>query len=172
MEVGSAAEFDEAAMEEAAKREVERLKEEMQQGLLSTGGAGATVFAPRGLNPMAELATTYSELREGEKTLACLLQGMLGVRTTIELRSDAEVTGTIRSVDAHMNTSLTEVVLKPATPGARQVKCAAFYVCGKFIRYVHIPAQIHVEQTIQKRMTDTRAASRGKARPERPKRSV
>ena len=166
---GGGTAFDEAAMEEEARMEVEM--ERARQGVVDDG-AHAAVWAPRGLNPMTELATTYSELRDGEKTLSCLLQGMLGVRTTIELRSDAEVTGTIQSVDGHMNVSLTDVTLTPARPGARTLNCAAFYVCGKFIRYVHIPTKIHVEQTIRKRMSDTRAAARGRARPERPKRSI
>lgn len=167
---GGGTAFDEAAMEEEARMEVEMERARARLG--ADGGAHAAVWAPRGLNPMTELATTYSELRDGEKTLSCLLQGMLGVRTTIELRSDAEVTGTIQSVDGHMNVSLTNVTMTPARPGARTLNCAAFYVCGKFIRYVHIPTKIHVEQTIRKRVSDTRAAARGRARPERPKRSV
>lgn len=59
-----------------------------------------------GTNTISELATSIQELKSAETTLACLLQGMHGVRTTVELRSDAEVTGMIQSVESDMSISM------------------------------------------------------------------
>eukprot|EP00037_Helgoeca_nana_P018881 m.182245 g.182245 ORF g.182245 m.182245 type:complete len:164 (-) comp24630_c0_seq2:341-832(-) len=112
--------------------------------------------APVGTNTISELATSIQELKSAETTLACLLQGMHGVRTTVELRSDAEVTGMIQSVESDMSISMVDVVIK--APRKRSIHCDAFYVVGKFIRYVHIPTKIHVEKTIEKRIRDTRNA--------------
>ena len=55
------------------------------------------------VNPMTEVLTTYSDLRDGEHTLACVLQGLLDTQVTIDLKSDAVVTGTVGSVDGFMN---------------------------------------------------------------------
>eukprot|EP00038_Savillea_parva_P012653 m.206084 g.206084 ORF g.206084 m.206084 type:complete len:130 (+) comp23203_c0_seq1:306-695(+) len=106
------------------------------------------------------LSTSFSELKAAESTLACLLQGMHGVRTTVELRSDAEVTGTIQSVAGDMSISMVDVDI--TAPRKAPVHCSTFYVVGKFIRYVHIPTGIHVEKTIEKRLADTRKAASGK----------
>ena len=46
--------------------------------------------------------STYRQLLEGQSTLVCLLQGMEGVRTKVELRSEDVVDGVIESVDAAM----------------------------------------------------------------------
>lgn len=46
--------------------------------------------------------STYRQLKEGQSTLACLLQGMEGMRTSVELRSEDVVEGVIESVDAAM----------------------------------------------------------------------
>lgn len=61
---------------------------------------------PGKVNPAREVATTLNDLKAGERTLVCLLQGMHGVRTTVELRSDAEVEGTILSVESDMSISM------------------------------------------------------------------
>ena len=44
------------------------------------------------------------------KTLVCLLQGIVGYHTTVELRNENAVTGTVMSVDANMNVSLEDAV--------------------------------------------------------------
>lgn len=46
--------------------------------------------------------STYRQLLDGQSTLVCLLQGMEGVRTRIELRTEDTVDGVIESVDPSM----------------------------------------------------------------------
>eukprot|EP00035_Acanthoeca_spectabilis_P003756 m.95229 g.95229 ORF g.95229 m.95229 type:complete len:135 (-) comp12322_c0_seq4:2019-2423(-) len=118
---------------------------------------------PGKVNPAREVATTLNDLKAGERTLVCLLQGMHGVRTTVELRSDAEVEGTILSVESDMSISMVDVTIKSDL--RPPIQCEDFYVVGNFIRYVHIPTTIHVEKTIKKRIHDTQTSSRKERRP-------
>ena len=46
--------------------------------------------------------STLRELQQGQGTLACLLQGMEGVHTSVELRNEDTVEGVIESADAAM----------------------------------------------------------------------
>ena len=84
------------------------------------------------------------------KTLVCLLQGLEGYHTTIELRNENSVTGTIESVDARMNISLTNATFN--TLAGNKTHFDKFYIRGIQIRYVHIPDDVDVKNTITKRI--------------------
>lgn len=48
------------------------------------------------------LVATKTEQVKCCQTLVCLLQSLTGTRTTIELRNEITVEGTVTSVDLHM----------------------------------------------------------------------
>ena len=80
-------------------------------------------------------------------TLVCLLKSLEGKHTTIELRNENSVMGTIDHVDRMMNTTLTDATFTTITGNVS--KCDHFYVQGKNIRYVHIPDEVNIMQAIK-----------------------
>eukprot|EP00041_Stephanoeca_diplocostata_P010196 m.162365 g.162365 ORF g.162365 m.162365 type:complete len:158 (-) comp18066_c1_seq1:292-765(-) len=98
--------------------------------------------------------TTAQDLYRGENTLTCLLQGMQGIETTVELRNESTVSGKIISVDSYMNTIIGDAVFQKHL-GKPQLH-ESFFVVGKYIRYVHIPDDMHVEGVIHERIKATR----------------
>lgn len=100
----------------------------------------------------------YKEIKRGEGSLVCLLQGLEGMRVTIELRNEDTATGIIESVDSGMGMSLQDVTFtKYEKPPMR---FEAFFVMGKHIRYVHIPDEVRVETVIQQRIKKTADAGK------------
>eukprot|EP00047_Mylnosiga_fluctuans_P008653 m.8242 g.8242 ORF g.8242 m.8242 type:complete len:116 (-) comp2267_c0_seq1:188-535(-) len=96
---------------------------------------------------------TIQDFLAGQRSLVCFLQGMAGVCTTIELRNETTVHGTIETVDALMGMTITDAVLR--TLHGEEQHFESFYVIGKHVRYVHVPDDIHVEQTIRNRLRTT-----------------
>lgn len=81
-------------------------------------------------------------------TLICLLKGLVGCETTVELRNENCVRGTIRDVDSRMNITVSEATF--TTPDGRQLAFDELqYIHGKNIRYVQIPDYVDVSQTIE-----------------------
>lgn len=56
--------------------------------------------------------SSIHDLLHGQRTLVCLLQGMEGVATHVELRNETTIFGTIESVDAAMHITMSNVILK------------------------------------------------------------
>ncbi|ELU05300.1 hypothetical protein CAPTEDRAFT_181174 [Capitella teleta] len=81
-------------------------------------------------------------------TLLCLLQGCVGRCTTIELRNDDSILGTIDHVDIQMNVFLSTITFTRAKTG-QQSQLDKLYVQGKNIRYVHIPDDMDMMACIE-----------------------
>jgi len=124
---------------------------------------------------MNERETAY-ERSQTLNTLTCLLKGLVGQVTTIDLRNECCVNGRVMSVDSAMNISLTEAMFAP--PGVNPVcpRCTTdaasvkefdeFYVQGRNVRFVHIPDSIDIVQTIQEQIN--RRTAQNKPPAERP----
>jgi small nuclear ribonucleoprotein (snRNP)-like protein len=76
------------------------------------------------------------DLLKGQRTLICLLQGMVGTQATIELRDESVVHGEIESVDMNMGVALRNCVLRNRQ-GSEQ-SFDSFFIIGRYIRYVHV----------------------------------
>lgn len=74
------------------------------------------------------------------KSLVLMLQALQGRQTTIELRNELSVWGTVESVDAYMNVDLRNVTV--VRPGGKEEAYTSFFVQGRQVRYVHIPDDI------------------------------
>ncbi|XP_071530357.1 U7 snRNA-associated Sm-like protein LSm10 [Panulirus ornatus] len=84
-------------------------------------------------------------------TLTCLVMGLKGWKTTVELHNDAFVSGLITDVDAKMNIEMTDA--RYTDGNGKMVRLDNFHVMGRKIRYVHIPDLIDIMDLIQKRVT-------------------
>ncbi|XP_069752001.1 U7 snRNA-associated Sm-like protein LSm10 [Narcine bancroftii] len=82
-----------------------------------------------------------------ENSLIILLQGMHGYVTTVELRDESSVRGQIVNVDAFMNVRLSEVSYTDR--GGKVLQLDDFFVTGRNVRYIHIPDEINITETIQ-----------------------
>lgn len=85
-------------------------------------------------------------------TMLCLLKAIEGMTTTVELRNERDVIGTIQKVDGFMNITMTNVTLR--TWDSRQ-KFDHFFVNGKTIRYVHIPDEVNMKQAMENHLKRT-----------------
>ena len=84
------------------------------------------------------------------RTLISLLQGIEGYHTTIELRNENSVTGTIEAVDGFMNINLSNAIFH--TLDGRSTHFSHFFVRGINVRFVHIPDEVDMLKTIEKRV--------------------
>lgn len=82
-------------------------------------------------------------------TMLCLLKTLEGKCTTVELRDEKEVTGEIIKVDGFMNITMKNVKWKSLT---KEQAFEEFYVCGKMIRYVHIPDEMDIKQSMERKL--------------------
>ncbi|KAL4228310.1 LSM domain [Mactra antiquata] len=83
-------------------------------------------------------------------TMLCLIKALEGKKTTIELRDEKQVTGKIVNVDGYMNVSMKRVQWKSLT---NQKLFDSFFVHGRMIRYVHIPDEIDIKQSMNQVLT-------------------
>eukprot|EP01134_Creolimax_fragrantissima_P006078 CFRG6078T1 len=94
-----------------------------------------------------------TDWRQAEKTLACLLQGMLGQKIYLELRDESEIFGTLTDADAKMNTMMKDVTLTNSK--GEVIKLPFLFTKGRYLRSVPIPDRIdpiavihqHIHQT-------------------------
>ncbi|KAL1419081.1 hypothetical protein MTO96_005197 [Rhipicephalus appendiculatus] len=86
------------------------------------------------------------------KSLVLMLQSLRGRQTTIELRNELSVWGTVESVDAFMNVDLSDATVVGPTG---EETYASFFVQGRQVRYIHIPDDIDMAASLQ--LQDTRA---------------
>ncbi|XP_068241405.1 U7 snRNA-associated Sm-like protein LSm10 [Palaemon carinicauda] len=91
------------------------------------------------------------EVQHQFNTLACLLMGLEGYKTTVELHNDAFVSGLIVEVDTKMNTEMQDAYYTDGN--GKTVHLENFHVRGRKIRYVHIPDQVDVMKIITEKVT-------------------
>ena len=94
------------------------------------------------------LLVSNKEKAQSLNTLLCLLQGCVGYETVVELRNDDAAEGHILQVDGYMNVSMVDVTFTRAKTGT-VMHFEDFYIQGKNLRYVHIPDELDITQTIQ-----------------------
>jgi small nuclear ribonucleoprotein (snRNP)-like protein len=82
-----------------------------------------------------------------KNTLICLLKAVEGKVTTVELRNENSVTGTIDHVDGFMCISMSNVCFK--TMAGKMTNFESFYVQGPHIRYVQIPDEIDMRKAME-----------------------
>ena len=81
--------------------------------------------------------TSLRERHKACNTMLCLIQGLVGQETTIELRNEDSACGKITQVDGFMNVDMENVTYRTHS-GDRNV-FDSFYIQGKNIRFVKIP---------------------------------
>lgn len=91
-----------------------------------------------------------------KNTLICLLKAVEGKVTTVELRNENSVTGTIDHVDGFMCISMSNVCFK--TMAGKMTNFESFYVQGTHIRYVHIPDEIDMRKAMEYEVNKERIA--------------
>lgn len=82
-----------------------------------------------------------------ENSLVILLQGLQGQVTTVDLRDDSKARGRVVNVDAFMNVRLEEVLYQDRK--GHLTKLADLFITGRNIRYVHIPDNMDIVDTIK-----------------------
>jgi len=97
-------------------------------------------------------------------TLSCLLQACRGLRTTVELRNEAFVTGKVVDVDGHMNFSMEEVEM--IDPAGNKLKFSSFFVQNRLVRYVQIPESIDIGASLKEQTEILTGRGRGRGRGE------
>nr|XP_050026097.1 U7 snRNA-associated Sm-like protein LSm10 [Dermacentor andersoni] len=80
------------------------------------------------------------------KSLVLMLQALRGRQTTIELRNELSVWGTVENVDAFMNVDLCDATV--VGPNGEKTY-TSFFVQGRQVRYVHIPDDIDMVAALQ-----------------------
>ncbi len=96
------------------------------------------------------MAATARQKQRFQNTLLCLLEGIVGEVTLIELRNESSVWGQIESVDDQMNVSVKNAVFTGVN--GIHTKFTAFYVKGRMIRFVHIPESVDIMKTINSQL--------------------
>ncbi|XP_005997298.1 U7 snRNA-associated Sm-like protein LSm10 [Latimeria chalumnae] len=82
-----------------------------------------------------------------ENSLIILLQGLHGRVSTVDLKDESGVRGRIINVDAFMNIRLSEVTYTDRNGQSHQLE--DFFVTGRNVRYVHIPQDVNIIETIE-----------------------
>uniref|UniRef100_A0A131X8Y5 Putative small nuclear ribonucleoprotein smd1 n=1 Tax=Hyalomma excavatum TaxID=257692 RepID=A0A131X8Y5_9ACAR len=92
------------------------------------------------------------------KSLVLMLQSLRGRQTTIELRNELSIYGTVENVDAFMNVDLSDATV--VGPNGEETY-ASFFVQGRQVRYVHIPDDIDMVASLQLQSTRDQRDSEG-----------
>ena len=93
-------------------------------------------------------------------TLVCLLQGLKDVHTTVELRNENSVKGTIAHVDAYMNITMTNATFKVFA--GKETYFNSFFISGRNVRFVLIPDEIDMLETIKQQVGAERTGGRSR----------
>ena len=96
---------------------------------------------------MSHSMVTLRAKAKSSNSLICLLMGLRGRVTTIELRNENSVVGCIESCDEKMNITLTDA--KFSTLSGATGEFEFFYIQGRNIRFVHIPQEVNVVNTMK-----------------------
>ncbi|XP_026671483.1 U7 snRNA-associated Sm-like protein LSm10 [Ceratina calcarata] len=89
---------------------------------------------------MTTMTTTRHERHYFFNTLAILLKAVEKERTTVDLRNEASVYGTVEHVDAFMNIVMRDCIF--TDPRGDSYSYAMFFVHARNIRFVHIPPKM------------------------------
>ena len=81
-----------------------------------------------------------------ERTLALVLASLKGEAVVLELKNDAEVTGTIEESDHNMNITLHDATYIAVTGEARVLETV--FINGSSILYVHLPPNVDMKSQI------------------------
>jgi small nuclear ribonucleoprotein (snRNP)-like protein len=73
-----------------------------------------------------------------------------GKITTVELRNECSVTGLIEHVNGHMDTDMSDVVFRDMFDV--ETRMEKFYVKGANIRFVLVPDDVNIIETMEKRL--------------------
>ncbi|KAF2367301.1 LSM domain eukaryotic/archaea-type [Trinorchestia longiramus] len=98
-------------------------------------------------------------------TLTCVVHGLVGRETTVELHNDSYVTGIISNADGKMNIEMVNAQLTDGND--HSIRLSKFYVMGRKVRYVHIPEDVDVLRLIESQVGtpgSMRGRGRGRAR--------
>lgn len=82
--------------------------------------------------------------------LTCLVQGLTGLYTTVDLRNDCYVSGKIDIVDRSMNITVSDAIFTDVC--GNEFYYDMFFVKERNIRYVHIPEEVNIMQTIDQKV--------------------
>ncbi|KAL2080717.1 hypothetical protein ACEWY4_024510 [Coilia grayii] len=94
-----------------------------------------------------EVSHSIRERTIAENSLVILLEGLQGQVTTVDLRDDSKARGRVVNVDAFMNVRLEEVLYQDRR--GHLTKLADLFITGRNIRYVHIPDNMDIVETIK-----------------------
>ncbi|EDV24673.1 U7 snRNA-associated Sm-like protein LSm10 [Trichoplax sp. H2] len=94
------------------------------------------------------------EQKSSENTLLCLLQGLQGVTTIIELVNEQKIHGKIDSVDGYSNVTMSDADI--LTLNGKRLHCPMIFIQGRKIRYAHIPPHIDISKTINRSLGNLR----------------
>ncbi|XP_076642025.1 5' nucleotidase A isoform X4 [Halictus rubicundus] len=83
-------------------------------------------------------------------TLSILLRAVKNEKTTVDLRNEASVYGTIEHTDAFMNIIMKDCVF--TDPRGDSYNYDMFFVQARNIRYVHIPPKIRIVPAIKEQI--------------------
>jgi small nuclear ribonucleoprotein (snRNP)-like protein len=73
------------------------------------------------------------KLPRSERSLACVIQALEGMRLVVELRQDTIIRGVLESADEEMNLVMKTVILTPLEGEKKELEW--LYVKGHHIRY-------------------------------------
>ena len=94
------------------------------------------------------------EQKTSENTLLCLLQGLQGLTTTIELINEQKIYGQIESVDGYSNITMSNADILTLT--GKRLHCPTIFIQGRKIRYAHIPPHVDISKTINRSLGNLR----------------
>jgi len=79
-------------------------------------------------------------LPRSERSLACVIQALEGMRLVVELRQDTIIRGVLESADEEMNLVMKGVTMTPLEGQKKELEW--LYVKGHHVRFVHIPSKV------------------------------
>lgn len=85
-----------------------------------------------------------------ERSLVCLLTALRGHKTTVELRNEDSIEGTVDHVDGFMNISFSGVKFVSHTGEVFHYE--KMVILGEKVRYVHIPDEINMRKAIEQEL--------------------
>ncbi|XP_076237163.1 U7 snRNA-associated Sm-like protein LSm10 [Calliopsis andreniformis] len=83
-------------------------------------------------------------------SLAILLKAVENEQTTVDLRNEASVFGTVKHTDAYMNIVMRDCVFTDPRGNSRSYDM--FFVQARNIRFVHIPPKIRIIPAIKEQI--------------------
>ena len=106
--------------------------------------------------------------RNIQNTLVCLIHGLIGRKTTVELRNEDKIFGEIEDVDEYMSIDIKSATYINAR--GHMLKYERFYVKGNNVRYVHIPPDVDIVKTIEREIDNFKRKETYNEKGSKPKR--